>query len=66
MRRIAAALAMTLTATTAPAEACRIAVPVSLEDVRRADLVVVGRIVNYRIVPTSTFRTYCFIPSFSC
>jgi hypothetical protein len=34
---------------TAPANACRIHVPLDLEHVRMADIVVVGRISNYRI-----------------
>lgn len=34
----------------APAEACLYSPPVDLGDVRRAEMVVVGRIVNYRIV----------------
>lgn len=39
-----------------PAPACRMTVPVTLEDVRHADVVVVGRLSHYRIVRDEAFR----------
>jgi len=50
---VAAALATVLPAT---AQACRIFIQPRLEDVRFADVVVVGRITNYRIVRDEEFR----------
>ncbi len=40
----------------APAQACRMHVDTELEDVRFADVVVVGRIANYRIIPDEEIR----------
>ena len=40
----------------APAQACRMFVQPSLDDVRYADVVVVGRIDNYRIIRDEAFR----------
>lgn len=39
-----------------PAQACRLPAPLVLDDVRFADVVVVGRIRNYRIVRDEEFR----------
>lgn len=39
-----------------PAHACRIRAPTVLDDVRHADVVLVGRISNYRIVRDNEFR----------
>lgn len=46
----AAALVLALVAIGTPAQACRIPAPPDLNDVQHADAVVVGSIVNYRIV----------------
>lgn len=54
--RIASAIALILTLATAPADACGISVKRGLNDVVYADVVVVGRISNYRIVRDETFR----------
>ena len=40
----------------APAQACRMNTPLNIEDVQFADVVVVGRIANYRIVRDHEFR----------
>jgi hypothetical protein len=56
-RRCAAAAAVLAAAiATAPANACRMYAPFHVEDVRYADVVVVGRIANYRIVRDTEFR----------
>lgn len=51
-------VATTLLASALPAasQACRVRVPPTLEDVRFADVVVVGRVTNYRIVRDEAFR----------
>jgi hypothetical protein len=51
-------VAATASATALPAasQACRVNVPPTLEDVRFADVVVVGRVLNYRIVRDEAFR----------
>jgi len=56
--RLWVALTAALSAMTAaaPAHACRMNAPVNIEDVRFADVVVVGRISNYRIVRDHEFR----------
>lgn len=53
---VAAAMALAAVTAAAPARACRIYVPLNIEDVRFADVVVVGRIANYRIVRDHEFR----------
>ncbi|HYD14372.1 MAG TPA: hypothetical protein VEC11_16120 [Allosphingosinicella sp.] len=53
---IAAAGAVAITAITVPAQACVYSPPLNLEDVRHAEMVVVGRIVNYRIVRDEAAR----------
>lgn len=50
MRACWIALASGLAATATPGSACVYSPPLDLNDVRHADIVVVGRIVNYRIV----------------
>ena len=55
MRRLIAALILALMAGE-PAAACRIYVPIALEDVRFADVVVIGRVTNYRIIRDEAFR----------
>jgi hypothetical protein len=47
----AAALAFAMLAGAGPAQACMVDAPIDLEDVQYADVVVVGRISNYAIVP---------------
>jgi len=56
--RPAFAVALTIAALTpgGPAHACRTVAPLHLEDVRFADLVVVGRIARYEIVRDMEFR----------
>lgn len=45
-----AAAVLALTSVAPPASACIIAIPVNLDDIKYADVVVVGRIVKYRII----------------
>ena len=49
-------MALAALTATAPAHACRMNAPLNIEDVRFADVVVVGRIANYRIVRDHEFR----------
>ena len=58
LRHFLAAAAAALAAVTvaSPARACRMNAPLNIEDVRFADVVVVGRIANYRIVRDHEFR----------
>lgn len=49
-KRTAATVALVIAATAGPADACRMAAPLNLEDVRYADAVVIGRIVDYHVV----------------
>ncbi len=55
-RSLAAAAALAAVLLSAPAQACRMHAPLKLEDVRFAELVVVGRVANYRIVRDHEFR----------
>jgi len=51
-----ATLALASVATALPAQGCVIRRSIDLEDVRFADTVIVGRIVNYRIIQDEGFR----------
>jgi hypothetical protein len=55
-RWLAVTAALVTMIATAPAHACRIYRPIRLEDVRSADVVLVGRISNYRIIRDHDFR----------
>lgn len=56
-RRFLALLGALATMTAvAPAQACRINAPLKIEDVQFADVVLVGRVANYRIVRDHEFR----------
>jgi len=50
------AAAASCAAVPSAAQACRVRAPPTLEDVRYADVVVMGRIANYRIVRDEAFR----------
>ncbi len=54
-RRLAVSFVLTLAAIE-PAFACRLYAPIVIEDVRYADVVLVGRIANYQIVRDEAFR----------
>lgn len=54
LRLLAAGIA--LLGLSAPAHACRLRVPLQLDDVQYASTVVVGRIVNYQIIPDRESR----------
>ena len=58
MRRIASTVALFLTAIggATPAHACIVATPLNHDDVRFADVVVIGRITNYRIMLDQQIR----------
>ena len=56
LRHWSAALAALATMVAGPAHACLISVAPTLEDVRYADVVVVGRIDKYRIIRDESFR----------
>jgi hypothetical protein len=56
MRRWIAALTVAAMSGGAPARACMTEAPLDLHDIRYADVVVVGRIANYRIIPDPEIR----------
>ncbi|MBV9883674.1 MAG: hypothetical protein JO276_11750 [Sphingomonadaceae bacterium] len=56
MRRWIAALAVVAMSGATPARACMTEAPLDLHDIRYADVVVVGRITNYRIIPDLEIR----------